>query len=226
MNKRTVLITGASRGIGKAIAESFQQLGYQLILPARSELDLSSENSVQDFALKIKTQKQKIDILINNAGINEICEIRDIQCEQLEKLFQVNLFSAVSLTQAVLPQMAEQQWGRIINISSIFGGNLSKEGRAMYTMTKAALSAFTKTCAIEYGNKNILVNSISPGYIETEMTFKNNSQADIDKILKRIPLGRMAKATEIAQYVLFLSSEANTYMTGQNITVDGGFSCK
>jgi 3-oxoacyl-[acyl-carrier protein] reductase len=225
MAKRTVLVTGASRGIGKSISEGFQEIGYQVLAPPRSELDLAVEGSVKDFATKIKNQRLQIDILVNNAGINELCEIELIQTELLEKMFQVNLFSAINLTQAVLPVMSAQKWGRIINVGSIFG-ILSKERRALYTMTKSAMSAFTKTCAIEFGEKNILVNSICPGYIETDLTFKNNSKEDLEKILRRIPLGRMAKASEITQTVLFLCSDKNTYITGQNIIVDGGFTCQ
>jgi 3-oxoacyl-[acyl-carrier protein] reductase len=225
MIKRSVLITGASRGIGQAILENFEKNGYQIIAPQRSELDLVNEASVTNFIKEIKEKKLKIDVLINNAGINELAEIETINKEQLEKMFQINLYSVISLTQAVLPNMVAQQWGRIVNISSIFG-IISKEKRAMYSMTKSALNSFTKTCAIEYGKYNILVNSICPGYIETDLTFKNNSKADIENILKRIPMGRMAKANEIAQYVLFLSSEFNTYLIGQNIIIDGGFSCQ
>ena len=220
---RTVLITGGSRGIGAAIAAEFAASGWQVVAPSRSELNLADKSSVAAFCKKINATT--LDAMVNNAGINFLNSIRDIAEPDWDAMLQVNLTAPRCLIQAVAPAMVARGWGRIVNISSIFS-LVSKEKRASYSVTKAGVNALTRTAAIELGPSGILVNAVCPGYIEPDMTYVNNNAAEIDAIVKSIPLRRLAKAAEIAKTVKFLCSENNTYITGQNIIADGGFTCQ
>ncbi len=220
--QRKVLITGGARGIGAAMAKVFAERGFITITPSRAELDLSKPGSVKAYAAKNPIQA---DVLINNAGINIIKAIDEIDPAMWAEMQQVNLTAPLELIQAVAPYMKAQKWGRILNISSIFG-LVTKEKRAAYSMTKSAINGLTRTAAVELGPDGILVNSLCPGYVDTELTRKNNSPADIDKIVESIPARRMALAEELARIAFFLCSEENSYITGQSIVADGGFTCK
>jgi 3-oxoacyl-[acyl-carrier protein] reductase len=127
--------------------------------------------------------------------------------------------------QALAPSMVSRGWGRIVNLSSIFS-IVSRERRAAYSATKAAVNSLTRTAAIEFGPGGVLVNAVCPGYVETDMTTINNSPAEIEKIASSIPLRRFAKPAEIAKVVCYLCSESNSYITGQTIIADGGFTCQ
>jgi 3-oxoacyl-[acyl-carrier protein] reductase len=220
---RTVLITGGSRGIGAAIAAEFAASGWNVIAPSRSELNLADKSSVAAFCKKINASP--LDALVNNAGINFLNSIHDIAEPDWDAMLQVNLTAPRCLIQAVVPAMIARGWGRIVNISSIFS-LVSKERRASYSVTKSGVNALTRTAAIELGPNGILINAVCPGYIETDMTYINNNAAEIDAIVKSIPLRRLAKPAEIAKTVQFLCSENNTYITGQTIIADGGFTCQ
>lgn len=215
-----VLITGASRGIGKAIKERYVNSGYIVIAPTRKELDLSDEKSLNKF---IENNKDiKIDIIINNAGINEINFIENITDDEIDKMITVNLIAPMKLIRNFVPKMKMNRFGRIINIGSIWAV-VSKEGRCVYSATKNGIHGVTNTLAVELAPYNILVNTVCPGFTLTELTKKNNTEEQIKNIVKDIPLGRMAEPEEIAEVVYFLGTEKNTYLTGQKITVDGGF---
>ena len=218
---KTALITGGSRGIGKAIATRLEKGGFKVVCPKRSELDLSNLESVQAFISN--NTHLTIDILINNAGENLIQNIIDIDASTWNTIQNTNLNSAFLLMQGFGKKMVERRFGRILNIASIFSF-LTREGRASYTTSKSALVGLTKTAAVEWSKYNVLVNALSPGYVNTELTQKNNSPARIEELCKEIPIGRMASPEEIAEIAFFLVSESNTYLTGQNIVVDGGFS--
>lgn len=218
-----VLLTGGSRGIGLAILQHFEALGFEVVAPTREELDLSSSQSVEAFLKAHK--KAGFDVLVNNAGINEVSFIEDIREEDLLKTMEVNLLSPMRLLRGVVPEMKHKGWGRIINIGSIWGV-VSKEGRATYAASKHGLHGVTATLSLELAPYNILVNTVCPGFTLTELTEKNNSPEQILQIAEDIPLGRLAKPEEIAEMVGFLGSEANTYLTGQQIVVDGGFSVR
>jgi len=220
---RIALITGASRGIGRAIAEAFQTAGWELLTPSREELDLASPESVLSYCERAK--EQEIQALVNNAGINIIQPLSAIGEEDWQKMFQINVTAPRQLIQAVTPGMRRKKHGRIVNISSIFGV-VSRQHRASYSVTKAAINALTRTAAIELGPDQILVNSVCPGYVETELTHQNNSPEQLRNICEAIPLGRLAQPREIASVVRFLCSEENSYLTGQNILIDGGFTCQ
>ena len=140
-------------------------------------------------------------------------------------MLEVNLKSPIRILRALVPQMKVQQYGRIVNIGSIWSV-VSKRGRAVYSVTKHGIHGLTKTLAVELAGHNVLVNTVCPGFTLTELTRKNNTQEQIDEISKEIPLGRMANPEEIASAVCYLVSERNTYLTGQLIAVDGGYTSK
>jgi 3-oxoacyl-[acyl-carrier protein] reductase len=221
-NYRTVFLTGGARGIGAAIREELVTAGYHVISPSREELDLASRDSIE--AYLNDHSDITADILINNAGMNAPEKISEISWDTWNKTLQTNLSSAVRLIQFFAPGMSSRGYGRILNTSSILG-LFSKEGRAAYSMTKAALNALTRSAALEFGAGGVLVNSLAPGYVDTELTRKNNSPEALASIIRSIPLGRLAHTRELARVAGFLVSDQNTYLTGQTIVVDGGFTC-
>ncbi len=218
---KRILVTGGSRGIGQVISQTLRDYGNDVFTPGRNELDLLNPRSIDDYFIA----NGQFDILINNAGINELAEISEIDASVWSDMVQTNLTAPMTLIQKVIPHMKEKKWGRIINISSIFS-LISKEKRGAYSSVKAGLNGLTRTASLELGPYGILVNSICPGYVETDLTLKNNSAEDIKKIVNDIPLKRMAAPKEIAELVVFLASERNSYITGQAITIDGGFTIK
>ena len=220
---QTVFLTGGARGIGAAIRQELKASGYQVIAPSREELDLSSEESIEAYLASLPDLS--VDILINNAGMNIPSAIVEISSENLSRTINVNLGSALRLIQFFAPGMAGRGYGRILNTSSILG-SVTKEGRAVYSMTKAALDALTRSAAVEFGPHGVLVNSLAPGYVDTELTHQNNTRTAIEAITSSIPLRRMAKPEELAKVAAFLVSNKNTYITGQTIVADGGFICQ
>lgn len=219
MNKQTVLITGASKGIGKAIADLLMQQNiYTVLTPSHHDLDLSNRESIRTYCQK----HPAIDILINNAGINILGAVDTIGDDDMDTMLGTNLIGPIALIREVVPSMKNAGYGKIINISSIWGVR-SKENRTLYSATKFALNGVTKALSRELGSYNILVNSVCPGYVNTELTQKNVPQEEQVKIKATIPLGRFAEPDEIAQTVAFLISPSNTYITGQTIIIDGGF---
>jgi 3-oxoacyl-[acyl-carrier protein] reductase len=238
---KKILVTGGTRGIGASIALAFQKAGTEVTITGTSEtsldmffsqnpkpgikgisVDLSKEESTNRFIAEVR--KADFDILINNAGINKLNPANEIPLEEWEAVQAVNARAPFLLSQAVHPGMKRKQWGRILNISSVFG-IYTKGKRLSYTMSKFSLVGMTKTLAIEFGRDNILVNAISPGFIDTELTRRNLGQKGIEQMLERVPLRRLGKAEDIAHTALFLCSPLTTFITGQNIVVDGGFTC-
>ena len=223
LNMKKALVTGGSKGIGKAICDKLKAEGIQVIAPNRKELDLASNASVNAFIDSF--HNETFDILINNAGINDINCMKNVSDEEIEAMFTVNTISPLKLLRAFIPQMEINQYGRIVNIGSIWAV-VSKSGRGIYSATKNAMHGITNTLALELADHNILVNTVCPGFTLTELTVKNNDTESINKICNDIPLGRMALPEEIAEFVFFLVSEKNTYITGQKITIDGGYTIK
>lgn len=240
---QTVLVTGAMRGMGKQFADDLAKLGANLILTGTDEdmiqalnreaihnkqtsrkyyaVDFTNAESSNAFIEGLEAY-QKIDVCINSAGINRLNSIEDTLIDDWKDMMAVNLEAPFMITRAVSKLMKKNLYGRIINISSIFGV-ISKEKRSIYTTTKFGLRGLTVTSAIELAPYNILVNSVSPGFVLTELTKKNLSESEIKNLVSQVPLGRFADADEISRVVLFLASPLNTYLTGQNIIVDGGF---
>lgn len=221
--KRTVLLTGGARGIGAAIAAEFRRHGHDVLAPTRAELDLASAEALEDFIRR--SADQPVDILINNAGINVLQRIETLDAPAMQAMLQVNLISPVRLTQAFLPGMKERGWGRVLCISSIFS-LITKEKRVAYSMTKAALNAFVRSLAVEYGPSGILANALCPGYVDSALTRQNNSPEEIASISAAIPARRLAQPEEIARIAYFLGSDENTYLSGQAVVADGGFLCQ
>jgi len=219
MNK-TVLVTGAARGIGRACAQKFTGEGYTVLAPSRNEMDLNSQDSISNFISAIKTP---IHVLINNAGINPLSGIGNINFNEARSLMNVNFWAPVILTDLLSAGMKDMGYGRIVNISSIWS-NISKEGRSIYSSSKAAINAFTRATAIEYAKFNVLVNAVAPGYINTELTKINNTFEQIETIKNNLPIKRLGEPEEIAELVYFLASDKNTFVTGQTIFADGGYS--
>jgi 3-oxoacyl-[acyl-carrier protein] reductase len=206
-----VLVTGGSKGIGKAIVQLFEHNGHSVYSPSRSKLDLTQTVDLQD---------REFDIVINNAGINPLTYIKDISDEEVMK---VNYLSPLQIIQQCLPYMVNQKYGRIVNIGSIWI-DTSKPKRAAYSASKSALHSLTKSLTAEYAPENILTNTISPGFIGTDLTYQNNTKEEIALLSKQIPVGRLGLPEEVAKLVYTLSVE-NNYIAGQNIIIDGGYSC-
>ena len=239
---KVVLVTGGTRGIGLAIAEKFSTQGYDIALnyffDDQEALDakaLLEKNGVQVLLLKGDIRDSKavadmidqtvkdlgsIDVLVNNAGITKDGLMLRMKDEEFNDVIDTNLKGSFYFQKFAGKYMTKQRSGRIINISSVVGvvGNV---GQANYAASKAGLIGVTKTAAKEFASRNILVNAIAPGFIETVMTASLNDDIKAAAV-SHIPLGRFGKASEIAELVYFLGSEANTYITGQVIPIDGG----
>ena len=234
---RVLLVTGSSRGIGEAIARMAKLNGYEVILHGKSPSDklsqLARELSCRYLTFDIKNECEiqdalstvgKLDVLINNAGINISKSFKDLEESDWHRIYEINLIGLSMVIKNSIPLLVSpSQVSRIINISSV-KGTYSAVGRVAYASSKAALINLTAGLAKEFA-PNILVNSVSPGFVKTEMTSSTWSERiknQVDSIL----LGRMADPEEIAEVVMFLASEKCTYITGQNIIVDGGFGIK
>ena len=214
----TVLITGGARGIGKAIASELAARGCRIVAPARAELDLARPDSFDRYFASHPSLS--VDILVNNAGINVLGPVAEIDLSTWQTMLQTNLTAALQLIQRFAPGMADRGWGRVLNLSTVFSV-VTKERRAAYSMT----NALTRSAAVEFGPGGVLVNALAPGYVDTALTRQNNSPEALTAIASSIPLRRMAQAAELAKVAAFLVSEENTYLTGQTILVDGGFTC-
>ncbi len=218
---KTVLLTGASRGIGRSIALYLKPSAcYRLLTPARQEMDLSDKSSIARYLSKMPP----VDVLINCAGINELAGIEELTPAQFERSWQINLNAQLQLIQGVTPHMKKQKWGRIVNFASIWC-SFSKPRRLSYSIAKAGVKGLTTACAVELAPYNILVNAVAPGFVNTEMTAQNNSPEQIRQLAANLPIKRLAQPEEIAALVAFLISDKNSFMTGQTLFIDGGFSC-
>ena len=206
-----VLITGASRGIGQTIANLFLDKGHAVWTPTREELDLSKP---------VDLKNRQFDIVINNAGVNPLKPIDQITDQEV---MRVNYTAPFEIVQQCLPYMVKQNYGRIINIGSIWI-DTAKPKRAAYSASKSALHSLTKSLTSEYAFNNILTNTVSPGFIGTDLTYQNNTQEELNKLIKSIPVNRLGKTDEVASLVYYLTIQ-NSFITGQNIVIDGGYSC-
>ena len=235
---KTIIVTGGTRGIGRSLAMSFQDKGGTVIITGTKQydkvfveglgekteyiqLDLSSKRSLNSFRNRIKDLK-RIDVLINNAGINKIDSISKISTNDWDNIYEVNLRSPFLLIKEISKKMMNQKKGKILNVASIFSV-VSKKKRSAYSSTKWGLIGLTKAVALDLAPFNVQVNAVSPGFIDTELTKKILTKREIQDLTEKIPQGRLGKPREIAEIVLFLCSEKNTYITGQNIIIDGGF---
>ncbi|HIP98230.1 MAG TPA: 3-oxoacyl-[acyl-carrier-protein] reductase [Aquifex aeolicus] len=239
---KTVLVTGSTRGIGRAIVEEFAKRGANIVVSGTVEekaqevasllaqnygvktlgvgMDVSNPQSVEEAFKKIHFTFEGIDILVNNAGITRDSLFLRMKLEDWQKVLDVNLTGTFLVTKQVIRYMTKKRWGRIINITSVVGftGNV---GQVNYSTTKAGLVGFTKSLAKELALRNILVNAVAPGFIETDMTetLKEEIKGEYKKM---IPLGRFGTPQEVARVVLFLASPMADYITGEVIHVNGG----
>lgn len=241
MSTRTALVTGASRGIGKACVEALASVGHRLVLAARSvdtleetagalraagrdafviEIDLSKPESIENGISKAVKEFGRIDILVNNAGITKDGLAVRMKQADWEIVLETNLSGSFYTIQQVLPGMMRERWGRIVNISSVVGER-GNPGQANYVAAKAGLIGLTKSLAQEMGSRNITVNAIAPGYIATDMT-KDLPEELKQKMLASVPLARMGKPEDIAAAVKFLASDDASYITGHVLAVNGG----
>jgi 3-oxoacyl-[acyl-carrier protein] reductase len=236
MNKvlsgRGALVTGGTRGIGNAIASRLRHDGAEVsITGTRSDfsaprgfeyfaVDFADRSSLERFVNIV--EQREFDILVNNAGINKIGPFADIAAEDFDRIQAVNIGSAFRLCQAVLPGMRKKKWGRIVNVSSIFG-KIAKEFRGSYAASKFAMDGMTVALAAEVAGEGILANCVAPGFVDTELTRRILGSQGIEELVNRIPIRRLATPEEIAAFVAWLASPENTYITGQNIAIDGGF---
>ncbi len=243
---QTVVLTGGTRGIGGAIVDALvaakagrvistgtSKEGVDRLNRAAREkgltnleyrqVDFLNEESTDAFLFFVGSL-DRIDVCVNNAGTNRIALLSEVSRQDYDLLHKVNLRAPFLLTTAVAPIMRRRRYGRIVNIGSIWS-SVTKAGRAVYASTKCGIVGLTKTSAIEFAADGVLVNAVSPGFTMTELTKSTLSAAEIDELSAAVPAGRFAEPHEIAAVVLFLASSLNTYLTGQNVIVDGGYVC-
>ncbi len=241
---KTVLITGASRGIGRATARKFAKMGYNVAINYNNskaeaeelcaeirenggsaqifQADVSKKTEAESMIVEINSVFGDIDVLVNNAGIAPKQGLfTDMSDDVIRKVFDVNVFGTMECSRAVVPQMVKNKSGRIINVSSIWGV-CGGSCEVLYSSTKAAIIGFTKALAKELAPSGINVNCVAPGFVETDM---NQHLTDEEKsaFCEDVPLGRIAKPEEIADVIFFLASDESGYITGQTIVADGGY---
>ena len=232
---KTALVTGASRGIGKAIAEKLKADNYKVLGTATSDsgvytlnsndiegylLDLNSKDSIENFWSKLESDNKTISVLVNNAGITRDNIILRMSDEEWSDIMNVHLYGTFQLSKRALKMMLKKKWGRIINISSA-SASIGNRGQSNYAAAKAGVEAFTKSLAKEVGKRDITINAVAPGFISTDMT-ENNKGVNADHLVKEIPLGRFGDPEEVASLISFMCSDGASYITGQTIHINGG----
>jgi 3-oxoacyl-[acyl-carrier protein] reductase len=241
MTNRTALVTGASRGIGRACALALAETGVRVAVAARNveqleslageiraksgeafvaPMDLGAPESIKDAIAKVAKDFGSIAILVNNAGITKDGLAMRMKQPDWDVVLATNLTGAFVAIQQVLPAMMRERWGRIVNISSLVG-EMGNAGQANYAASKAGLIGLTKSIAQEMGSRNITVNAVAPGYVETDMT-QDLSEELKQKVIANIPLKRIGRPDDVAAAVRFLASEEAGYITGHVLSVNGG----
>ena len=239
MKDKIILITGANRGIGHNILKKIATCGYTVIGTSRSKdgadmisdaikdhngkgvvMDVTNQDSINTSVNQIKEDYGVIYGLVNNAGITNDNLLMRMSDEQWNSVIETNLTSLYRVTKSVVKDMMKARTGRIVNIGSIVG-QMGNAGQSNYSATKSGLLGFTKSLARELSSRNINVNAVSPGFIDTDMT-KALSDDQIESLTKNIPLGRIASPDEVSSVVAFLLSDDSSYITGENINVNGG----
>ena len=236
---QTALVTGASRGIGEAIARDLASCGAELVVtstkptdrddllnrfgvPTRFyDVDFADEQSTSAFLAEIE-KLDRVDVCVNNAGTSRHTAMADATPDDWDVTTSVNLRAPFFVTKAVAELMKRTKYGRIVNISSIWG-HIGRTKRSVYGATKFGLRGISIGAAVDLAPWNILVNTVSPGFTLTDMARQNYSQQERENLEALVPLGRMGQPEEVAKAVLFLASNLNTYITGQSLVVDGGY---
>ena len=239
---KVALVTGGTTGIGKAIAQELAKSGFNIAINYRTETeemqelkkeieaknvkclfvkaDISKFEETEKMAKEIIENFEKIDVLVNNAGVTKDGLIMRMKEDAFKQVIDINLVGTFNVTRNIVPYMVKHISGRIINIASVVG-IVGNAGQSNYSASKAGIIGFTKSLAKELSSRNILVNAVAPGFIETKMTDILNETVK-ESILSQIPLGRMGTPSEVANVVKFLSEENSSYITGQVINIDGG----
>lgn len=238
MEQKVALVTGASRGIGRACAQALAKEGYLLAIHYRSQedlakeaaetmpgskifqADLSNEDQCKELAKQVKDTFGRIDVLVNNAGMSIDQVITFAKPSDFDHILNVNLKSVFNMTKIISKYMIKQKSGRIINLSSVVG-HTGNAGQSMYAASKGAITAFTKSVAADLAPFGILANCVAPGFIQTDMTDSLPSEAK-DLILAKVPLKRLGSSEEVAACVAFLASPGASYITGSTLHVNGG----
>ncbi|MCM2279305.1 MAG: SDR family oxidoreductase [Oligoflexia bacterium] len=215
-----LFLTGGNGEIGAAIRQRFQRAGYEVVAPRSSELDLDDPRGISSY---LEASPGSFDAFVHCAGINQPKHFETIPLEEMERVLRINTLSFVRIAQLLSDGLKKRKGGHIVAISSIYG-SFSREKRLPYSMSKHALNAAVKTLALELGPHGIYVNSVSPGFIDTELTRRNNDAATIEGFSKRTALRRLGAPADIAEVAFFLCSDANRYITGQDLIADGGYS--
>ena len=243
LSGRTALITGGGRGLGKAMARAFAEAGADVMISSRTEeelrsaaaeisegldvrvewmaVDMVEREQVDGIAVETLSRLGRVDILVNNAGSNIPQPIDEVSDEAWDRIVELNLSSCLRLTRALVPQMKERNWGRVIHISSVLGLG-GKEGRSAYCSTKSALVGLARASALDLGPHNITVNCIAPGPFLTDLPGKILTDEQKKTFADKTALGRWGRPDELAGPALMLASEAGSYVTGTTILVDGG----
>lgn len=226
------LVTGGSRGIGAAIGERLKTDGAVVTVTGTASdghgpvgttfrsVDFSDRTAIESFAAEVG--EWDLDILVNNAGINRIAPFAEIRTEDFDRIHDVNLRAAFLLSRAVVPGMRRRGRGRIVNITSIFGV-VSRAQRASYSASKFGLDGLTAALAAEVAADGILANCVAPGVIDTEMTRAVLGEAGIAELAAQVPMGRIGRPSEVAALVAWLAGPENTFVSGQTVVIDGGF---
>jgi 3-oxoacyl-[acyl-carrier protein] reductase len=214
------LVLGGKGDIGSAITQRLSLNGVQAAGVGRADFDLADPRQI---AAYFKENGSQFDILIHSGGLNNPKNFEELTDAEIRESLNANLLGFLDVVRELIPYWKQTGFGRVLVISSLYGF-LGRKGRLPYVMSKHALIGAVKTLAIELAPYGILVNALSPGYIATKLTFKNNSKETIERLTSGIPLGRMGTPEDIAEVALFLSSSSNQYINGQDIVVDGGYS--
>ena len=230
---KRALVTGGTRGIGAAVARLLAEAGAEVSVTGTRvdgappfagasyfPVDFSDEVATVAFADRLRGEN--IDVLVNNAGINIVSPFAEIVPQDFDRIHQVNLRAPLLLCQAVLGGMRARRWGRIVNVTSVFG-HVSREGRAAYSTSKFGLDGMTAALAAEAARDGVLANCVAPGFVDTELTRRVLGEKGMSEMALRIPLGRMAQPIEIARFIAWLAGPENSYISGQNLLIDGGF---
>ena len=243
LENKVAIITGASRGIGKSIASKLLSYGCKVVLLSRKledlekvkndfksenikcfECDITNINHFEEVVHEVVNTWGRLDILINNAGITKDKLLLRMNESDWDSVMNVNLKGCYNTIKVACNFMIRKKYGKIINISSVIG-QIGNSGQANYAASKSAIEGLTRTLAVEFGSRNINVNCVAPGYIETDMT-KNLDEKIIQEMKKNIPLNKFGSTSDISETVCFLSSDLSSFITGQVINVDGGMTIK